>query len=139
MRVNKGAIAELQVALTAMKSGWAASKPMTEERYDLVLDDGQKLYRCQVKYAESFQSKNANVISVDLRRQCRNNGYYRLYTATEIDCVLVFAPKTQKIYWLPPEVFANKTHVNLRLTTTKHALKFYMAKDFEWFPTAPKL
>jgi len=48
---QKGEIAMLRVLQRAVERGWLATRPTRDYRYDLVLDDGERVYRVQVKYA----------------------------------------------------------------------------------------
>jgi hypothetical protein len=48
---QKGELALLHVLQRAVENGWIVSRPTRDCRYDLVLDDGDRLYRAQVKYA----------------------------------------------------------------------------------------
>lgn len=128
---QKGYEAEALVKLEAVRRGWIASKPEVETRYDLVLDDGVRLHRVQVKYVDSFVG---DALSLDLRKQCRNNGKTKLYTADEIDAIVMFVPKTGLFYWISPELFSGKTVLSFRLESSKNkqisGTRFL--KDFEW-------
>lgn len=59
-------IAELRVAIRAIGKGMLVSRPLGDScRYDLVLDDGDRLWRIQVKQSE-FEVK-PGVYQVNLR------------------------------------------------------------------------
>ena len=48
---NKSEIAVLKLELRANQKGYFVSLPKNQSsRYDLIIDDGKKLYRTQVKY-----------------------------------------------------------------------------------------
>jgi hypothetical protein len=128
---QKGYIAEQLVKLKAIASGWNAAKPEVEDRYDLILDDGTRLYRIQVKYVNSLCGE---ALAVDLRKECRGDGKRKVYTTSEIDAVIVYSPQTDKMYWLPPTVFDGKKSVNLRFEATKNGQQkgVRYLKDFEW-------
>src|SRR5438132_1694866 len=81
-----GEIAVAKVVLRAMEKGWTPCKPLVECRYDLILDDGLKPYRVQVKYAGGNSPKQASgAIPVGLKKW-RTDGRPPLmyYTAEEI-------------------------------------------------------
>src|SRR5947208_13718269 len=99
-----GEIAVAKVVLRALETGVVISRPMIECRYDLVLDDGLKLYRTQVKYAGGSPPKQCQgVVQVGLRKW-RNDGRAVIpyYTAKEIDLLLVYVRKIDKILWFGP-------------------------------------
>jgi hypothetical protein len=55
---QKGAIAELAIAHAALELGVGVSKPLGDQRYDLIFDFGPRLARVQCKWARfSFGSR----------------------------------------------------------------------------------
>lgn len=129
---EKGLTGELKVVLRAQEKGWKVSKPFAECRYDLVLDDGKKLYRAQVKYADH---ERRNAVEVPVRSECRNNGYKRCYEKNEIDVILVYVPKVDKIAWLDLKHFEKqKATVSLRLKPPKNGQTkgILMVDDVVW-------
>lgn len=128
---QKGYIGEHIAKLRFIEAGWNVAKPEIEDRYDLIVDDGTKLYRVQVKYVDHFVG---DALTVDLRKECRNNGDKKRYTTDEIDAVVIYAPKTGKIYWIPGDVFENKSSISFRLEPTKNnqVSRVRFLKDFEW-------
>jgi hypothetical protein len=128
----KGEIAKLKTQLRATEKGFTVSIPSLEARYDVIVDDGQRLHRVQIKYCDSQKSKNA--IHVDLRKECRNNGKVKLYTAIEIDAVVVYSSLTDKCYWLGAEQFNNRQSLALRFaaSSNRQEKRVRLAVDFEW-------
>jgi hypothetical protein len=131
-----GEIAVAKVILRAMEKGWTPCKPLMECRYDLMLDDGLKSYRVQVKYAGGKSPKHVNgVIPVGLKKW-RTDGrppiFY--YTAAEIDAVLVYIRKTDQILWFGPEVFDKRRTLQIRLEPTRNGQQkgCLMAADYVW-------
>jgi hypothetical protein len=47
---QKGAFAESMIAAVAIGEGIGVSRPFTDERYDLIFDLGQRLWRIQCKW-----------------------------------------------------------------------------------------
>lgn len=127
---QKGQIAQLKVELRAMELGWIIARPNIESRYDLILDDGVKMYRGQIKYVSHIL--NGSIV-LDLRRSCRG-GPKKLYSANEIDVVLVYAPQIERILWVGPELFDNVKTIAFRLTDPKKncGKQHLFAKDFYW-------
>jgi hypothetical protein len=102
----KGQIAELKVALRAAQKGFITSKPLIDARYDYVIDDGNQLFRTQVKYADGKSSKSSGAVVIRLRGH-RNDAY----NAKEVDLLLVYIPKLDAIVYFKPEEFCKQNGV----------------------------
>jgi len=128
---QKGYEAEAKVRLKAVASGWIVSVPEVEARYDLVLDDGKNLFRVQVKYCDV--AKNG-ALYLYLRKECRNNGKTKVYDGKEVDAIIVYVPRIDRFYWLPPSVFSGKKSLNFRFLPAKNnqAKRTRLLSDFEW-------
>lgn len=128
---QKGEIGKLKAQTRATELGYIVSIPAVESRYDLVLDDGKKMYRVQVKYSDEVIG---GAVSVGLKTECRNSGYSRVYNKDEIDIVIAYLPATGKCYWLTPLEFDRAGSVSLRLEPTKNNQRkgVRFARDFEW-------
>jgi hypothetical protein len=131
-----GEFAIAQVVLRALEKGFTPSRPLVECRYDLILDDGFKPYRVQVKYAGGKSPSQANgVIPVGLKKW-RSDGRppIRYYTAAEIDALLVYVRKIDRILWFGPEVFQQRTMLHIRLEPARNGQHkgCLMAADFLW-------
>lgn len=134
---HKGELAQLQVQVRVAEKGWFCSKPTMEGcRYDLIVDDGDKLHRVQVKYCDATQSRGSGCMAVGLRK--RNGGKSskesRLYTAKEVDAVVVYFPRLGKLAWLPRTLWENKAEVNLRISPSLNNQKkgIRLLEDFVW-------
>lgn len=68
---TKGQIAVNKTELRAIELGYIPSKPIYNVRYDLVLDDGKKLTRIQIKYADGVPSHSTGAIVVKLGHENR--------------------------------------------------------------------
>src|SRR5205823_7369360 len=84
---QKGEIAMLRVLQRSAERGWLASRPTRDCRYDLVLDDGARLYRVQVKYAGRRATHCEGAVSLDFTKGGTRNG---IYLDREIDAVLAY-------------------------------------------------
>src|SRR5437763_17170131 len=96
-----GEYAVAKVWMRCFEKGFGCSRPMIECRYDLVLDDGIKLYRTQVKYAGGASPKQARgVVPVSVRKW-RTDGRAPIpyYTTAEIDLLLVSVRRLDRIVW----------------------------------------
>ena len=130
---QKGAIAMLTVQLEAQKRGYKISIPTTEERYDLILDVNNKLYRTQIKYVDALHSaskKKPQNISVELRIDALRTGgshkQRKVYSKSEIDLMLIYVPKVNAVLAYHPEFFHNKR--SIRINISNHQTKMYYKK-----------
>jgi hypothetical protein len=131
-----GAYAEAKVIQRAIEKGVALYKPVYECRSDFVLDDGLKLYRTQVKYAGGSSPKQCRgVVQLGLAKW-RNDGRAVIpyYTAAEIDLLLVYVRKIDKILWFGPEVFDRRRTLFIRIEPARNNQKIgcLMAADYVW-------
>ena len=116
---QKGDVAVLKVATRAVEKGWIPSRPIPESaRYDLVLDDGKRLHRCQVKWANG--KANGAVVCQLTRHNGSGVNTERKYHAHEVDAVLVYIPKLDEVVWLTPDDFEDKFIVTLRYEPAKN-------------------
>lgn len=137
--VNRAEIAKLKVELRAAEKGWICSRTIEGARYDLVLDNGLRLFRVQVKYAGSKASNSNGSVQVSLRRWAGNGrdqrrGKTRTYSAEEIDSVAVYIPQIDKICWFESEHFAERHGFNVRYATPKNGQSkgVILAQNFVW-------
>jgi hypothetical protein len=119
-----GDISELHVIAAFCKRGYKISLPFGEDnRYDLVVDDGEKLYRVQVK--------TGRVRGGVIRYSCSSShahrgGGTRPYFG-QIDYLAVYCPDTGKVYVLPEkELTATRAHLRLSPPLNN------MAKTIRW-------
>jgi hypothetical protein len=131
---QKGERACLEVQLRAVEKGMVVSRPSTEARYDLILDDGGHLQRAQVKYGDGSVHDSQGAVSVQLRTSVGNKYKYKTYAANEVDVLLVYLPKLDAVVALPPDKFIGKQTLCLRLEPSKNNQKYgvLMAADFIW-------
>jgi hypothetical protein len=131
-----GEYAIAKVLQRAIEKNVTVHRPLIECRYDLVLDDGLKLYRTQVKYAGRSSPKQCQgVVPLGLRKW-RNGGrsVTLFYSATEIDLLLVYVRRIDKILWFGPEVFDGRQNLQIRVEPTRNnqAKGCLMAADYVW-------
>jgi hypothetical protein len=131
-----GEYAVAKVVVRAMEKGFYVHKPLVECRYDLVLDDRLKLYRTQVKYAGSASPRQSQgAVPLGLRKW-RNDGRAVIpyYTAAEIDLLLVYVKRIDRILWLGPEVFDGRKNLMIRVEPARNNQKkgCLLAADYLW-------
>lgn len=128
---QKGEIAYIKCALRAVELGFTLSKPTTDARYDVIIDEDNKLQRAQIKYAGG----TAHTATADFRRRSHSTGANtRTYSAAEIDLMLVYVPAIDKVLRLGPALFDGKPSIIIRLTPTKNnqRAKVIMAGPLIW-------
>jgi hypothetical protein len=131
-----GAYAEAKGLERAVEKGIDVFKPVFECRVDFILYDGLKLYRTQVKYtARSSPRQCRGVVPVRLSKW-RNDGRAVIpyYTAEEIDLLLVYVRKIDKILAFGPEAFDRRQNLFIRIEPTRNNQKkgCLMAADYIW-------
>ena len=133
---QKGDRAEIEVAHDLVRRGYRIAIPYGEDwDFDLIFQrpGSNTLERVQVKYA----SPRGNVLPVRTRSASLTNGKVRRikrYTAATIDWIGVYAPCTDRCYYIhASELGQGRDEVNLRLTPTRNcqAVGVRYAADYE--------
>lgn len=130
---QKGEIAKLKVELLAASKGFVTSRTVEGARYDLVIDDGQRLHRVQVKWADIKSTQSSGAYAVGLKKHGRD-GSIKKYTKDEIDAVVVYFPGWEKICWFGPELFHEKGSIMVRGEVSKNGQKkgIHYINDYLW-------
>lgn len=81
---KKGKIGELKVELLATEKGYIVSRPVFSARYDLILDDGNKIIRAQVKTLNCFIESRPNLVYYKIKKD-KNP-----YSNREIDVIFFY-------------------------------------------------
>jgi hypothetical protein len=136
-KIFKGQIAQLKVELRAAEKGITLSKPLVDARYDYIVDNNGTFERVQVKYAGSKSDvRTPNSITVPLRKWSgnKNNGSYRKYTTDEVDALLVYIPRIEKIIRVDKKEFCGKCSVAIHLGTPASGQQkgILLASKLEW-------
>jgi prevent-host-death family protein len=131
---RKGAVAEAEIALAAIRLGIPVLKPVAEHgRYDLGFELGGRILRVQCKWA-SFDEA-AGVIKVGLQGSWLSpHGYVRSsYSEDEIDLVAVYCGDLDRCYLLPCALVAGRRAIYLRVSPSRNAQRacINLASDFE--------
>jgi hypothetical protein len=87
---GKGAVAEAEIAAAAVRLGFQVARPMPDgQRYDLLIDTGERVLRVQCKWARRVK----DVLHVRLRTNRHTpHGYVQtVYSADEIDAVAAYS------------------------------------------------
>jgi hypothetical protein len=121
-----GDLSELEVAVALARSGYAVSKPLGEnQRYDLIIDDGERLSRVQVKTGRIRGS-------VVMFNCCSTHGHRRTSLQTrpytgQVEFLAVFCPENRKVYLLP-EADLTRSKIQLRIAAPRNN----MTKTVRW-------
>ena len=130
---TKGQLAVSKAELRAFELGYLPSRPLYDARYDLILDDGKKLIRAQVKYADGHPSNTEGAVAVKLDYEDRSKKFYT-YHKNEVDVLIVYIPKVDKLCLFPLSVFAGKRKMNIRIQKPKinYSKDVKFAKNYYW-------
>lgn len=124
----KGQYAVLMVEKRALEKGFLVSHPISSQcRYDLIIDDGNTLFRVQVKYG-NVKTKESGASKVCLRK---NN---KPYLTSEIDALAIYLPILDKICWVTGNDFHGKKALQIRLEPSKNGQidKCFFANEHLW-------
>ena len=133
-QIRKAEIAMMKVCMRALQVGAFISKPIFEgARYDYIIERDGKLYRAQVKYADGTNKTADGVVVVNLRKQIKKNKNHP-YDESEVDSLVVYLPKIDKVCWFGTEVFCGKQSLSIRISPTKNGqIKGCLAaEDYLW-------
>lgn len=128
---EKGGLGETRFIHEFTKKGYKVSIPLGHDAaYDLIIDDGEKLHRVQVKSVES--SDDVVLIRTERTYTSGSRIVSRRYTTSDFDLLAVYDRRCDVCYTLPAFMVAGKSAVSLRLTPTKNNQKkgIFIAGDF---------
>lgn len=131
---QKGEIAELKVVLRAVEKGMIVCKPVIPStRYDLILDDGSKLIKAQIKWAGCDRRDAQGSVIIDLRKLGVSREY-RHYSINDFDLLLVYVPPIDKICAFGPEVYLGKMSLRISYMPTKSGKErnCLITSEHEW-------
>ena len=115
---QRGLLAEAKIIAASIEAGVGVSRPLDDERYDLILDLRPGLLRVQCKLAR----RHRDVILVRLytSRRGRNGMITRRYGLDELDAFGIYCPETAECYLLPATEFVAYRQVHLRLAPSRN-------------------
>lgn len=116
-----GDISESAVVTQLLKCGLSVSIPFGDRsRYDLILDDGKKLHKVQVKTAQYLKDKlivRAYSISTKEGKTIKNT------YSNDVDFIAAYCHELDKVYIIPIAAVGNGGVITLRLADTKNNQK----------------
>lgn len=113
--ICKGEMAQLLIEVECAKRNIIVSRPSVAVRYDLLLDINNKIYRTQIKYLNRKAGNNCLELKIEDKRY-KNK---KVYTDKEIDLMLIYCPRIDKILCLEQRDFHNKKTIRINLTNPK--------------------
>jgi hypothetical protein len=136
---QRGLVAETAILHECVKLGIGVSRPLDDERYDLILDLRPALLRVQCKSGRLYD--DVIVIRCKRTRRGRNGLIDRAYVPGEIDAIAAYCPELNAAYLLPPEMSVGRAAVQLRIRPCRNnqAAGINWARDFELGATLSKL
>lgn len=116
-----GAISEAAVTLLYTRMGYVVSKPTAKCKYDLLVDDGQKIWKVQVK---TGRIKGDTILA----------NWSQSYQDGDLDWFVIYCPsldRTFQVEW--NKASPCKSLITLRLKPTKSGRRkgCLFAEDFE--------
>lgn len=135
--IFKGHIAQLKVELRAAEKRLTLSKPLVDARYDYILDTEGKLERVQVKYANGVSKDSEDSVVIKLNKWSlggANRRCLRPYTEDEVDVLLLYVPRIDKVVRIEQADFCGKSDLYLRLAPTRRGQRkgILFAEDLLW-------
>ena len=134
---TKGDIGVAKVTADLLEKGLQVLVPTAASvAYDLVIYDGSKYFKAQVKY----RTKNSSgILQVELRRTTMNNRKKMrrtFLTLKDVDIIAVYCPDTRECYYFLMTNLKVRT-MSLRIDPTKNnqAKSVLWAKNYTNFPT----
>jgi hypothetical protein len=107
---RKGELADLEFLRTAVRLGFRVSKPYGDsDRYDFVVDTGERLVRVQVRSASHLSEDNLYFIGS--RRRVGGTGIP--YKAGEIDYLAAYVFPEDAWFIIPVEAFVPRASIHL--------------------------
>jgi hypothetical protein len=144
---QKGAIAEVAIALAALRLGVDVYRPVAEGgRYDLIFGVGGRLLRVQCKWA-ALCGDILSVRCYSARRGAGGTFINRLYSSADVDVFSVYSADLDQCFLLPPHLWENRRVVSLRLAPTRNnqlrginwAMDFELAATLQSFGAIAQL
>lgn len=132
---QKGIEAQLKAEQRANELGYVVSKPTTDCcRYDMIIDDGEKLQKVQVKYCSHSLKTSIGSVEVNLRKYSLNGKCRGYYTKQEIDALIVYVQPVDKLCFFPASVIDGKKSLTIRYEKplNNQKVKTICLDDYLW-------
>ena len=111
MSNRKGILAELKFQQEAIARKLKTALPtFAQERYDLILDNGNKLYRIQIK-STNMQKKKGNVVAWEVA--LLGGSKVKKYKPNEVDFFAIYLEQLDIWYVIPAEKVSKIKYLSL--------------------------
>ena len=129
----KGQLAVSKAEIRAFELGYIPCRPLFDCRYDLIIDNFKSSpQRIQIKYANGTPKNTEGIVIAKLGYEDRHKKC-RTYQADEVDGLVVYIPKIDKLCYFPNKIYLGKTTLTIRLEKPKNNYKRVIyAKDYLW-------
>ncbi|MCX6704111.1 MAG: group I intron-associated PD-(D/E)XK endonuclease [Candidatus Woesebacteria bacterium] len=129
----KGQLAVSKTELRALELGFLPSRPLFDTRYDLIIDNHESLVRVQIKYADGKSVNSTGVVVTKLEYIDRQKKTFT-YKDEEVDALIVYIPKIDKLCYIPKKLFIGKRKLSIRISKSKNNQKkgIIAAEDYYW-------
>jgi PD-(D/E)XK endonuclease len=129
----KGQLAVSKTELRALELGFLPSRPLFDTRYDLIIDNHKSLIRVQIKYADGKSANSTGVVVTKLEYIDRQKKTHT-YMDDEVDVLIVYIPKIDKLCYIPKKLFIGKRKLSIRISNSKNNQKkgIIAAEDYYW-------
>jgi hypothetical protein len=126
-------LAVRKTELRALELGYLPSRPLFDTRYDLIIDNHKSLIRVQIKYADGKSTGSTGVVVTKLEYIDRQKKTYT-YEDNEVDALIVYIPKIDKLCYLSKKLFIGKHKLSIRISKSKNNQKkgIIAAEDYYW-------
>lgn len=119
--LQKGLSTELQSILFFVEKGFLVSIPYGNVgRYDLLVDNGQQIYRIQCKTAHKNEN-GSYTVNVSNSRMCSTGNVLKHYTKDQVDYIMTFIE--QQAVFIPAESIENSKCKIFRTELPKYGAK----------------
>ena len=114
-----------------MKAGYIVSKPLADSyRYDLVIDDGKKLRKVQVRTGRLREG--SVIFNCFSTHSQRGGGAQTRPYHGEVDFIAVHCPQTGKTYLIPESELAHsQMHLRVDPTVNRQDRHIHWAAQYE--------
>ena len=133
---QKGAIAEMAIALAATKLHIDVYRPVAEGgRCDMILGVGNDLLRVQCKWASL--EKDVVIIRTGTFRRTRDGYRKTTYSADEVDAVAAYCNELDRCFLIPIARVEGRPALALRIAPTRNnqRRRINWAEDFDFAAT----
>src|SRR3954454_24320249 len=125
-----GLVAETAILHECVKLGVGVSRPLDDERYDLILDLRPQLLRVQCKWAV----RAGDVVAIRCYTARRGPGgmIVRRYFSAQIDVLAAYCAELDRCYLLPMTLATHRTvHLRLAPSRNNQLVGISWARDYE--------